>query len=208
MNQVVLKEAVHDEVFIMQKTFRVLLDGMSRPGKIYALGEHYFMNCPDGFNPYILSILKTLGDNNVLFCLCGFESNTFKKYIQINTGMECSDLSRADYAVVDGKVFVSCLELLNNGTLEFPENNATVIIETENLLGACTERDQLDCTQIALKGPGIKDTAILTIKGFDKRYIESIMEINSVFPLGIDIIFLDKAGRIACMPRTSVAEVV
>lgn len=58
-----------------------------------------------------------------------------------------------------------------------------------------------------MKGPGIKDINIVTVAGLDKKYVQYVMEINAVFPLGIDLILVDDEGNMICMPRTTEAEV-
>jgi alpha-D-ribose 1-methylphosphonate 5-triphosphate synthase subunit PhnH len=207
MKQEVLKEALFDEVFHSQKNFRVLMDGMSRPGKIFKLNKHCFSKSPEGFNANVLTILKTLGDNNVTFSMGNFKSDVLQRYIEVNTGMVSVESNEAYYVLFDWEEFDKNICYINTGTLEFPENSATVIISAESILNGQYEGRFIDNVEIHMTGPGIKDINTVTIVGLDKNYIKSIVEANSVFPLGIDAIFVDNEGNIACMPRTTKAEV-
>ncbi|HEX9060740.1 MAG TPA: phosphonate C-P lyase system protein PhnH, partial [Clostridia bacterium] len=61
---------------------------------------------------------------------------------------------------------------------------------------------------VRLKGPGIKAFNDITFRGLDIRYINDIKELNSSYPLGIDVIFVGLDGSIACISRTTKLEVV
>ena len=204
MVQEVLKEASFDEVFDSQRNFRTLMDGMSRPGKIFKLYKHNFLKSPEGLNPNVLTVLKTLGDNNITF---SHNNETVERYIEINTGMLPDEIDKADYVLFDGKEFNQSICSVNTGSLEFPENSATVIITVESILSGLYKNTFMNKTELHMTGPGVKDRNIVTVEGLDKKYLKSISEINSVFPLGIDVIFVDTEGNITCMPRTTKAEV-
>lgn len=207
MRQEVLKEASFDEVFDSQSNFRILMDGMSRPGKIYKLNRHNFSKSPEGFNANVLTVLKTLGDNSITFSLGGFNNEAIQSYIEINTGMAPAEIDKADFALFDGSEFSQGICSVNTGTLEFPENSATVIIAVDSIL--CGQHiDTFTYTaELHMTGPGIKDKNTVVIAGLDKKYVMNISEANTVFPLGIDVIFVDGEGNITCMPRTTKAEV-
>jgi alpha-D-ribose 1-methylphosphonate 5-triphosphate synthase subunit PhnH len=202
-----LKEVIFDQVFDSQRNFRVLMDGMSRPGEAFKLCNHSFSRTPEGFNPNFLTVLKTLGDIDVSYALCNMEGSDIQKYIEVNTGMRQEEIQRADYVLLNGTEFDRRIFELNTGTLEFPENSATVLIKTESILSGQYKKSFIPNVEVHMRGPGIRDKNIVTFCGLDKRYLQSITEINSVFPLGIDMVILDNEGSITCISRTTRVEV-
>lgn len=199
------KEALFDEVFDSQKNFRVLLDSMSRPGEVFMLKEHCFDKFPEYFNPHVLTILKTLCDNNVTLFSC---SRSFQNYLQINTGAELTDSANtSDYALFDGSEYYLCFTGVNTGTQEFPENSTTAILTVRSLAeGLCPDFCE-DTLILRMKGPGIKYINTLFVNGLDCRYASSFISINRGFPQGFDMILVDLEGRIACLTRTTRLEV-
>ena len=73
------------------------------------------------------------------------------------------------------------------GTAEYPDRSATVVVEMPDLtsLGA------------TLSGPGIKDTASLSLPD-----TAAFQRNAALFPLGLDFIFTC-ANRLAALPRTT-----
>ncbi|MCX7709160.1 MAG: phosphonate C-P lyase system protein PhnH [Clostridia bacterium] len=202
-----IKESTFNEVFDSQKNFRVLMDGMSRPGKVFKLHEHDFDKFPAGFNPWVLVVLKTLGDNNVTYSLVGNGNEEWKKYIEINTGMTSEEAVHADYAILDGKTFTDCFSSIHPGSLEFPEDSSTAVITVDLIAENLLNKDYKELAILYMSGPGIKDVNSVGIAGLDKKYVTSILQMNENFPVGIDAIFVDRIGHITCMSRTTKAEV-
>lgn len=202
-----LKEADFDEVYDSQKNFRILMDSMSRPGEVFKLCSNNFINAPIGFNSNFLTILKTLGDNTVSFNLANMKNEEIQKYIEVNTGMNAANLSDADYVLFKGWEFDEGILELNLGSFEFPEKGATAIIETENILRGEFRESFRSKVEITMRGAGIEDRNIVSICGLDKRYIEELENINSMFPIGVDVIFIDSEGNLTCLCRTTKLEV-
>lgn len=207
MNNYSVKEACFDEVFDSQKNYKVLMEGMSRPGKIFKLHQHGFERYPDSFNPWFMTVLKTLGDNNVSFSLSKLSNDAFKDYIRINTGMVLTSYETADYAIFEGKIFDESFTGLKPGTLEFPEDSATAVISVIKISDSFSDLASKDSIRIYMSGPGIKDVNCVQITGLDRRYAIGALEMNEVFPLGVDLIFVDMEGNLTCMARTTKAEV-
>lgn len=199
MVQETFKESGFSDVFDSQKNFRAIMDAMSRPGKIKKLTEHKFINYPDNFNPYVLSVLKTLGDNSVSFCA----PIDALGYIEVNTLMTPKSYKNADYPVFYGDCYLKEMVNVKTGTAEFPEDSATLTIPVWEI-----KEGTLFDLSVRLKGPGIKEFNDITIKGLDIRYIEAIKELNSSYPLGVDVILVGPGGSIACISRTTKLEVI
>lgn len=202
------KEDGFDEVFDSQKIFRSLMDGMSRPGKVIKLGSHSFTLFPDGFNPFVLSVLKTLCDNNVSVAIGRADTAEWHRYLEINTGAVACQLNESDYVVFQGEKYDEDFSLLNPGSVEFPEDSATAVISVTHITAAQKTSCQDPYCYIRMAGPGIKDKNFVGVLDLDWKYINTFSETNAIFPLGIDVILVDQEGNIVCIPRTTKVEVV
>lgn len=208
MSSISQKEDRFDEVFDSQKIFRVLMDSMSRPGKISRLAAHSFAAAPEGFNPYVLSVLKTLCDNNVSIAVGDEGNREWHRYLEINTNAVAEQVKEADYVVFRGDTYTDSFAQLNPGTLEFPQDSATAVISVTGLSGAEEAAEQAPDCVLIMAGPGIKDKITVRVRGLDRQYIAAFAEHRVIFPLGVDVILADTAGNVACIPRTTSVEVV
>ncbi|MBZ4653819.1 MAG: phosphonate lyase system protein PhnH [Peptococcaceae bacterium] len=207
MVQQTVKETGFNIVFDSQQVFRLLMDAMSRPGKINKLADYGFTRIPSGFNPYVLALLKTLSDNTVTFSIAGDRKEPWESYLEINTGAKLESVNQADFVVFQGPIFSQDILTIKRGTLEFPEDSATAIISVDSLGEKEDSILTAPASTFTMRGPGIKDFIILNIGGLDKRFGQALAEVNAIFPLGIDIIMVDVEGQLACIPRTTQVEV-
>lgn len=193
---------INDETFITQKTFRVLLQAMSHPGRVYRLEQkpEVRSQITDKYN--LFPVLQTLLDHEVGFCVIGTEKEYLKTTISELTRCPVKDISDADFIIVpDGESNGKILKA-RRGSLEYPDTGATAIYAVESLY------DRDNGKPIALlKGPGIRNEIAVFIRGLGKNEFSYIKEINSEFPLGIDCIFIDSESRIMCIPRSTKIEV-
>lgn len=214
-----LKEISFDEVFDSQKIFRILLDAMSRPGRAYQLPVHSFAGTPANLCPYVLSVLKTLCDWTVSFAATGQDAALWQEYLELNTGCPVRPAEEADYVIFPGSVYCPEFAALKRGRAEFPQESATALIlvnkiraiEVENLSEAGKNNfpKEKECrVLLVLSGPGIEKKHYLCLEGLTEQYIHSFKEMAVSFPLGIDAVFLDNSGQVACLARTTKAEVI
>jgi alpha-D-ribose 1-methylphosphonate 5-triphosphate synthase subunit PhnH len=199
-----MKETAFNEVYDSQMTFRLLLDGMARPGKIELLNRYEYKFIPRNFNPHCLTILKTLCDNTSSF-YSSMNNDEIYKYLEVNTGSNFNESDRADYIIFNGKNFNDEFLKVNKGTIEFPENSGTVIITVNEISQNKTEESGI--LSIKLTGPGIKHCTEIFIKGLDREYLNNFIIMNKNFPLGIDLLIVDNEGKLVCIPRTSKMEI-
>ncbi len=170
---------------LTQENFRVLLDSMAHPGRILKL--------PDDFP----AVLYTLLDHEVTFTVIGPGANEeFIHRIYQMTKSTYVGIDEADYVVVKGGSSGGMLAHIRRGELEFPDRGAAVFYEIDELGGKMGGI-------IELRGPGVKDSIELNVYGIDNSDLSIINQINSEYPLGIDIIFIDRSMNIASIPRSS-----
>lgn len=167
--------------------FRVILKGMSHPGKVYCLPVF------TGEGPSIDDLLGCLMDNEVCFAV--IDDRNLETVLARHTNSRQASSEDADYIIASKGSTLGKLGGFKRGSLEYPDTGATIIYLVEELSEAKGG--------IVLSGPGVKGTASLRITGLDPGELQLLREVNSEFPLGVDAIFLDRCGNIACIPRSS-----
>jgi alpha-D-ribose 1-methylphosphonate 5-triphosphate synthase subunit PhnH len=167
-------------------TFRVILQGMSHPGKVFPLP-----GLP-GEESAAVEILGCLMDNEVSFAVIG--DKDMETGIARHTDSRPVSAEDADYIVAQNGTTCGKLADFKRGSLEYPDTGATILYLVEALSEA---------TGVLLSGPGVNGNVSLRITGLDPRELQLLRQVNSEFPLGVDAIFLDQSGNIACIPRSS-----
>ncbi len=200
---------INDGIFITQKIFRVILQAMRHPGRVYQLEQktEARSQITDKYNLSfvfcsLFSVLQTLLDHEVGFSVIGTEKEYLETSISKLTGSPVRDISDADFIIVsDGESKGEILKA-KRGSLEYPDRGATVVYLVKSLDGRDNGK-----TIVLLKGPGIRNDISPVIHGLGRNELYYIKKINSEFPLGIDCIFIDGANRIMCIPRSTRIEV-
>ncbi len=167
-------------------TFRVILQGMSHPGKVYPLPDF------NGDEPVAVELLRCLMDNEASFAVIG--DTGLARALALHTGSRPVSPEYADFIIVC-RGTSSNLAGCKRGSLEYPDTGATILYLVHELREGNGE--------IILSGPGVDGTVSLQIAGLPLSELQRLREVNSEFPLGVDAVFLDQSGRIACIPRSS-----
>jgi alpha-D-ribose 1-methylphosphonate 5-triphosphate synthase subunit PhnH len=205
-----LRETAFDIVFDAQRVFRTLATAMSHPGEVHRIPTVPFERSPEGLHVSLLSVLLTLCDNTVRSAVVGPE--TWSRYVEVNTGTTMSEPADADYVVVSGVSYEAVIPTLATGTLEYPEDGATVILLVDALAPSRAEAAEGNGSHewlaLQLSGPGVDGQIELAISGAEERYFDDLREANQVYPLGIDMILLDHDGQTSAIPRSSRLEVL
>jgi alpha-D-ribose 1-methylphosphonate 5-triphosphate synthase subunit PhnH len=204
----VSRETAFDEVFDSQKTFRVLLEAMSRPGRVCGLPRPLYRGTPAGLNPSVLTVLKTLCDHRVSFAVAGPEERTaWVQHLAVNTVAPPAVPESADFVVFDGSTYADAFARLKRGEPEFPERSATAVITVKQLETAAPAGPSEGCL-LLLSGPGVSGSVRLAAAGLDRRYMEELILANAILPLGVDVVLLDAAGMVSCIPRSTAVKVL
>jgi alpha-D-ribose 1-methylphosphonate 5-triphosphate synthase subunit PhnH len=177
--------------------FRILMKTMSRPGKILKLPGNLTGREPDG----VIAVCDTLLDHEVKFSVIGRgTSESLIREIYEETKSEYVMSEEADYVIVAGGSGCGGIRSLSRGTLEFPDRGATVIYPVRSL-------GEGRGISLGLEGPGISGSVTVDIEGMDRSDLKDIQEMNSEFPMGIDVILIDPAGRVTSLPRSTRMEI-
>jgi len=202
-----VRESAFQDVRDSQVTFRALLDVMSRPGTVRQLPACDYRAAPRGFCAPALTVLKTLCDHRVSFSL-GSETrrDELVRYLEVNLTAPFRSVSEADYVLFEGASFDEDFRRLNVGTPEFPEASATALLCVSDLAPGETEQGGRPSCTLVLAGPGVPDRSILSVCGLDPRYGEERRGSHRRYPQGVDLLLVDRAGRVAAIPRSSRVE--
>lgn len=187
----------HDEM-TAQRTFRCLLESMSRPGRLCTLP----FSPADVQAPWaaLLLVLESLLDQEVTFAVIGGNgSGDLEERIAERTRCSVAAVGLADYIIAAADCGSGEILQAKRGSLQYPDTSATIIFPVQAI-----PSQESRPPVIALAGPGIRGEILLgPIKGFDFRQIEYLKGLNSEFPLGVDTILVDGGGRILSIPRST-----
>jgi|SRR5579871_4491209 len=167
-----------------QKVFRLLLDAMSYPGRVFDIG-----NAIDE-SPAELGIAACLIDDRVTFADPDGRLDPRERGMLRST---CVAPELADYILHDA----SCPPLPEYaprlGDIYRPDDSATLVLS-----GTAVGDGPL---ALILEGPGIEQQVELRLDGFDSRWFIARERWVSNFPQGVDIFLCDRR-RVAALPRT------
>lgn len=163
--------------------FRAVMTSMARPG--------YISKVTGALPPAPLSIaagvvLLTLCDPDTpIFLAAEYDTPELRNWITFHTGAPFANPASAMFAI--GRWADLPLDALSIGTPDYPDRSVTVIVETP----------QLTNSGMILRGPGIKDHAVLSLPE-----TQAFTANAQLFPLGVDFIFTC-GDRLAALPRTT-----
>lgn len=182
-----------DEVFDGQKVFRIVLEGMSNPGRILSIKEQ--AQKMYGENPAFLALAMTLLDNEVSFFTCG--NQKMSEDISLLTLAKETAVEDADYIFVEKEEDLkNVLEKAKIGTLADPQQSATILVKTGTDFGS----------NLAIYGAGVDQTMQLTVPEVVKTALRLRDEQVYEYPQGVDFIFVTEDERILCIPRLVLRE--
>ena len=191
-------ELNYDTVFDAQHHFRLLLDSMSRPGKINKLevGEIF---PPEGLNHAGALTGFALLNADVTCFAAGPTGDDTVLYFLVNTGSQRAGIEEADYIFLPEKYYSTDLDKARIGTPKYPEDSATIVAAAEELSTEPIE----GAMRLTLKGPGVNGEAEVFVVGVEERLFEFVKEQNSEYPLGLDLIITDRRSQVLCIPRSN-----
>ncbi len=178
-----------------QQAFRLLLQALSHPGEICLLS-------PRDPRLGLPLMLQTLLDHEVSFAVIGPERDSYAGLVKNWTRSRVTEVRAADFIIVTRGSSEGEIEKAKRGTLEYPDQGATIIYLVDSL-----SREDQNGLRVKLRGPGVKNEIQAIITGLAADEILRLQEINLEFPLGVDCFFIDQMGQVMGMPRSSLPEV-
>ncbi|MGY6635139.1 MAG: phosphonate C-P lyase system protein PhnH [Alkalilacustris sp.] len=168
--------------------FRAVLQAMARPGRIVRVAG---AAPPAPCSPAAGAVLLTLVDGDAPLHLArSHDDADLRDWVRFHTGAALVQPGEAAFALGDWTA-LGPLAVYSQGTPEYPDRSATLIVEVQSLEARGTR----------LTGPGIRDVAALSLPE------PTAFAANAArFPLGIDFI-LTSGDRLAALPRSTRVEV-
>ena len=164
--------------------FRAVMEAMARPGQIEQITGAL---PPTPLSPAAGAVLLTLCDTETPLYLAGrCDTPALRDWLAFHIGAPL--IGPADCAFAVGTwADLQPLTDYSIGTASYPDRSATLIVEL----------DDLRAEGATLRGPGIQDTAALSLPE------KAAFQANAAqFPLGLDFIFTS-GQRLAALPRST-----
>jgi len=194
-------EIQYDKIFDAQRHYRLLLDSMARPGKINAFPLMEFAP-PAGIHAASALVGFTLLNTDVSCCAMRDDAEEITRYLVLNTAAAVATVEDADFVFLKGTETAEIVERVKGGTLSYPENSATLVIDVTGI----SSEARAGYMALHLKGPGIEKERMLFVEGLAPAFLEQLKIRNAEFPLGIDCILADAHWQIACLPRSTTVQ--
>jgi alpha-D-ribose 1-methylphosphonate 5-triphosphate synthase subunit PhnH len=191
---------VFDDVLAAQRTFRLLIDALARPGTVHMLPDR-LPDVPPDLDPYVALVAFTLLDQEVRFAASGPLAEPFAAYIVRRTGARAAPPDEAAFLFASGDDPASPLAQLPVGSPEFPERGGTAVLAVEGLSAGDGGNGGGDVV-LTLSGPGIDGAARVLVRGLTPAVVETFVEQNREYPLGIDAFLVGLDGAVIGLPRT------
>lgn len=182
-------------VYQTQGTFRLILDAMSKPGKIVTLTN--LQDIQGSRHAGLLMISMTLMDHETSYCCLGMHSQTLVEEIYSMTKSRVAEYFMADFMIIIGGTSNNQIAKAKIGTPEYPDENATLIYQVDGFDKSSSS------INMKLEGPGINGHKLVSIDGVEKQELSTIRNMNKAYPQGLDCIFLDNDGNVMCLPRST-----
>jgi len=165
--------------------FRVLMEALAHPG---TTGQMKAV-----FDSFFLGAASCLLYPEVTFFYDGTEDFST---ITLITNAKSAPLKAADYIFMDG-ITTDAIIHAKCGTFRDPDFSASVFFK-------CADFEGLS---LKIAGPGIKGFSTITLP-VDEHFIDALSQKNSLYPLGMEVFFINNAGQIMALSRTTTIEVV
>lgn len=186
-----------DPTLQAQTVFRQVLDAMAHPGRIASLSND-LPAAPAPLDDATFALALTLLDFETPTWL-DEKLGTPDVLASLRFHCGCPIVERkedASFALIGDATNLPPLSQFTQGTPEYPDRAATLMIQTDGLA---------DDQGWTLTGPGIESEARLRILGLTQSFTDQVKANRHGFPNGVDLI-LTHERRLACLPRTTSLE--
>ena len=194
-----LAPAFADPVHDAQAVFRVLLEAMSRPGRVQALPAacRDTLGRPDGIAPALAAALLTLLDaDTALWISPALDTPPLRAWVRFHCGAALvAQPEQADFALLTAfEAEPALLQRLDAGSDVAPQDSATALVAVEAIAA--------DAEELRWCGPGIEHEHGLAIAGPSTEFWAWRREQQQCFPCGLDFFFA-AGDRLVALPRST-----
>lgn len=187
-----LQPGFQDPVSESQAAFRCILDCFAHPGKRREISSQ--LQPHSGIDLATAAVCLTLFDHETTVWLDRDDQGEFAGWLRFHCQCPITEhRESADFAVVTNPQQLTDLDRFRLGEPQRPDCSTTLILQTGGF-----EKG----TRFILRGPGIEESAELTVNGVAPEVWSCREQLFSQFPLGIDMI-LTSGETLVSLPRTT-----
>jgi alpha-D-ribose 1-methylphosphonate 5-triphosphate synthase subunit PhnH len=180
-----------EPVFAAQHAFRAALTALAHPGRIVEVDLK--LEAPPPLDAATAALALTLLDHETPLWLDA-RLRAAANYLRFHCGAPMAQaIGDAQFAIHADLRAVPPLAHYRQGTDEYPDDSATLVLQVEELAGDGPLR---------LSGPGIADVTRLRVDGLDAGFWHAWPANNAAFPRGVDL-FFTCGSRLCGLPRTT-----
>ena len=184
MHSATLDGGFADPAIEAATAFRAVMEAIARPGRIETLAG---ATPPAPLSPAAGAVVLTLCDTDTPLFLAGeLDCPAVRDWLAFHTGAPLTGASDCTFALGHWDDLLP-LSQFPCGTAEYPDRSATLIVELP----------ELSAQGATLRGPGIQDTATLSLPDGD-----AFRQNAARFPLGLDFMFTS-GQALAALPRST-----
>lgn len=171
--------------------FRAIMQAMARPGRVMALGND--LAAPEPLISSAAAVALTLCDFQTPIWLAPeLRNDKVMHYLRFHTGAPITEDASQALFVITAAQGLPAPALLLQGTHEYPDRSATLVIQTTGFAAA----------GVALSGPGIRGSLPFGVAGLEDGFWAAMAENHAGFPVGVDVIFA-APRKVAALPRST-----
>jgi alpha-D-ribose 1-methylphosphonate 5-triphosphate synthase subunit PhnH len=175
-----------------QAVFRVLLESLARPGRIYQLPEVSGGRGPEPGPGIVPLALAVIGSKVAILGEPAWQARVCRA-----TGALPADVSEASLVAIYGRADAHTVSRLRRGSAAVPEEGAKVGLAC----GSLTAGGPGEVT-VELSGAGVPGRMRLGVDGLGREVFGALRSANATFPAGVDVWLVDDGGQVAGLPRS------
>ena len=189
--------APSDPSLASARSFRTMLEALSRPGSVHTLPE--VSPPPKSMPGGMAALCLALADLDAPLWLDPAADPDCGDWLRFNCGCPLvQSPAEASLACVLDPARMPPLAAYRQGEPEYPDRSATVFIAVKDLA---------EGGGVRLTGPGIKRERAFKATGLPEGFWKQWKDNSAGYPMGVDVFFVS-GNRIAGLPRSVRAEVL
>lgn len=184
---------VHDS----QQVFRIVLEALSRPGRVLSVPVLPPQEVlPQGLPSVLAALALTLCDSDTpLWLAPALNTEPVRQWLRFSCSCPLTnEPNAAAFALIDTPAGLPALHTFAQGEAAYPDRSTTLMVAGLSF--------SPQCQGFSLRGPGIKDSQHLPCHGLPADFAEEWASNTAVYPLGVDILLCAET-QLAGLPRTS-----
>lgn len=186
-----------------RRTFRALLDSVSRPGTMVCL------HADVDVEPVVLPALA-LADIEITLSVVGDtgRARSLARLLRRSTGAAIAEPASADLVVALGGFAAETVGSMRRGDATHPESGARLVLEAARVATDPASAGGPNRVDLWLIGPGARSGRLVSIEGVAAEVFELLQVANAEHPAGIDTWIVDADASCVGIPRSCRIEIV